>query len=80
MPRKRFRVATQPATTKRHRQRHTPELIGLQEAADRCGVHYRTIRRYVSSGRLSAVRVGPRLLKVDVADVDALKRPVGGLA
>jgi excisionase family DNA binding protein len=66
----------------RARQRHNPnpELIGLTEAADRCGVCYRTIRRYISQGRLNAVRIGPRLLKVDAADVDALKSPVGGAA
>jgi excisionase family DNA binding protein len=55
-----------------------PELIGLQEAANRCDVCYRTIRRWVSTGRLDAVRVGPRLLKVDAAAVDALMQPVGG--
>lgn len=63
--------------TKR-RERPHPELIGLSEAADRCGLSYRTIRRYVASGRISAVRVGPRLLKVDAADLDKLKQPVGG--
>ena len=60
------------------RDRRHPELIGLQEAADRCGLCYKTIRRYIGSGQLKAVRVGPRLLKVDVADVDALVRPYGG--
>jgi excisionase family DNA binding protein len=60
------------------RERRHPELIGLQEAADRCGMSYRTIRRYVADGRLNAVRIGPRLLKVDAAAVDSLMRPVGG--
>jgi len=55
-------------------------LIGLQEAADRCGVCYKTIRRYIAQGRLDAVRVGPRALRVDAAAVEALKRPVGGAA
>ena len=64
----------------RTRNRNKPELIGLTEAADRCGLCYRTIRRYIAQGRLNAVRVGPRLLKVDAADVDALKSPVGGAA
>lgn len=62
------------------RERRHPELIGLQEAADRCGVCYRTIRRYIANGRLNAVRVGPRALRVDAAAVEALKRPVGGAA
>lgn len=63
----------------RQERRH-PELIGLQEAADRCGVCYKTIRRYIASGRLNAVRVGPRLLKVRTDDLDALLQPVGGAA
>jgi len=67
----------QSAPRNRQERRH-PELIGLQEAADRCGVCYRTIRRYVAEGRLNAVRIGPRLLKVDAAAVDALQKPVGG--
>ncbi|WP_373234863.1 excisionase family DNA-binding protein [Mycobacterium marinum] len=60
------------------RERRQPELIGLQEAASRCDVDYRTIRRWIAAGRLNAVRVGPRLLKVDPADLEALFHPVGG--
>ncbi|MCV7095391.1 helix-turn-helix domain-containing protein [Mycobacterium kubicae] len=55
-------------------------MIGIQEAADRLGVSYRSVRRYISAGRLNAVRVGPRLLKVRADDLDALMRPVGGAA
>lgn len=62
------------------RERRHLELIGLTEAAERCGVSYRTIRRYIAAGRLDAVRIGPRLLKVDAAAVEALMRPVGGAA
>lgn len=60
------------------RERRHPELIGLQEAADYCDVSYRTVRRWVASGRLNAVRVGPRLLKVDAAQIDSIMQPVGG--
>lgn len=62
------------------RERRHPELIGLPEAAARCDVSYRTIRRWITEGRLSAVRVGPRLLKVSLADLDAMRQPVGGAA
>jgi excisionase family DNA binding protein len=62
------------------RERRHPERIGLQEAADYCGVSYRTMRRYVADGRLNAVRVGPRLLKVSIADLEKLHHPVGGAA
>jgi hypothetical protein len=40
----------------------------------------RGLRRYIASGRLTAYRVGPRLLKVDLADIEALLVPVGGAA
>jgi excisionase family DNA binding protein len=62
------------------RERRHPELIGLPEAAERCDVSYRTIRRWVADGRLNAVRVGPRLLKVSTADLDTMVTPVGGAA
>jgi excisionase family DNA binding protein len=52
--------------------------MGLPEAADYCGVGYRTIRRWINAGRLDAVRIGPRLLFVKAADCDALMAPVGG--
>ena len=56
------------------------ELIGLQEAADYCDVNYRTIRRWIAAGYLNAVRVGPRLLKVERRALEALKQPIGGAA
>lgn len=56
------------------------QLMGLPDAAEYCGVHYRTMRKWVSEGRLNAVRVGPKLLKVDVAELDKIIRPVGGAA
>jgi excisionase family DNA binding protein len=61
------------------RERRHPELVSLQEAADYCDVSYRTVRRWVASGRLKGVvRVGPRLLKVDAAELEAFLQPVGG--
>ncbi|BCI83173.1 hypothetical protein MTY66_47980 [Mycolicibacterium sp. TY66] len=54
------------------------QWIGLPEAAELCGVHYRTLRKWIAEGRLNAVRVGPKLLKVDAADLDKLMKPVGG--
>jgi excisionase family DNA binding protein len=58
-----------------------PQRIGLPEAASYCDVSYKTIRRWISEGRLDAVRVGPRLLKVSTDDLDKLlNHPVGGNA
>lgn len=67
-----------PPIRRNRRERRHPQLVGLTEAADRCGVHYRTIRRWIAAGQLKAVRVGPRLLKVDAAQLDAMMQPLGG--
>jgi excisionase family DNA binding protein len=45
-------------------------------AADYLGVSSRTIRRRIADGSLPAHRFGPRLLRIDLNDVDKLFRPV----
>jgi excisionase family DNA binding protein len=62
------------------RERRHPELIGLNEAAERCGVHYRTMRRWISDGRINAVRIGPKLLKINADELAAFMQPTGGAA
>jgi len=52
------------------------ERISLQEAAIELGVSVDTIRRRIADGSLPAVRVGPRLLRVNKADVFAMSKPV----
>jgi excisionase family DNA binding protein len=51
-------------------------LISIEGAANYADVSARTIRRYVAAGRLPAYRVGPRLVKVDLADLDKLATPL----
>ena len=46
-------------------------LLGLQEAADRLGVHYMTVYRYVRTGRLPARRIGSQW-RVDPRDLGAV--------
>jgi hypothetical protein len=36
------------------------------------------MRRWISEGRINAVRVGPKLLKVDAAELAAFLQPTGG--
>jgi excisionase family DNA binding protein len=52
------------------------QLITLSAAAEQLGVCTRTIRRWISEGELRAYRVGPRILRVDQADLDKLLRPL----
>lgn len=58
-------------------------LAGITEAADYANVSARTVRRYVADGRLTGFRVGPKLVKVDLDELDRIIRPiptVGGSA
>ncbi|WP_240474267.1 helix-turn-helix domain-containing protein [Intrasporangium chromatireducens] len=48
----------------------------MEAAADYLGVHPLTIRRRIAAGRLKAYRLGPRTIRVDLADVEALLQPV----
>ncbi len=51
-------------------------LEAIPHAAEYLGVSTKTIRRYIAAGRLTAYRTGPRLIRVDLADVDALLQRV----
>lgn len=57
-------------------QESAPERYTPAEAAKYLGVHDRTIRRHIREGRLPAVRIGSRLLKIKREDLDALGKEV----
>ena len=54
----------------------THDRLPMAEATAYTGCSARTLRRYVSAGRLPAYRLGPRRLVFRVSDLDALLRPV----
>jgi len=60
-----------PRTTRRPR-----DLITVPDAAARRKVSTRTVRRWISDGRLRAWRVGPRLVRIDPADLDQMTRQI----
>ena len=51
-------------------------FASINDAAEYAGVSTKTIRRYIAAGRLTGYRVGPRLIKINLAEVDALLRPI----
>lgn len=54
------------------------QWLTQQQAADRLGVHLRTIERHRAAGRLPTYRAGTtRALRFRVEDVDALMTPHG---
>lgn len=57
-------------TTKKH---YSP-----QEAADRCGLGYRTILRYIHNGKLRCQKISPKVWRVNGQDVDELAEVLNG--
>lgn len=56
---------------------HAGKNLGsIQQAAQRAAVSDRTIRRYIAAGMLDGYRVGRKLLRVDLDQVDALIRQI----
>ena len=56
--------------------RRPKRLKGVGPAADYADVCDRTIRRWIAAGLLTGYRVGPRLIKVDLDELDRIIRPV----
>lgn len=51
-------------------------LVSIQQAAAECSVSSKTIRRRIADGSLTAYRLGPRVIRVDHAELTALLRPI----
>lgn len=52
----------------------------INQTAEYLGVTDRTVRQMIADGRLTAYRNGPRIVRLDLAEVDAAMRPFGGVA
>ena len=57
-----------------------PPNPDIKKTAEYFDVDVKTIRRWISRGRLTAYRVGPRLIRVDRASILKLASPIGGAA
>lgn len=57
---------------------HQKKAVDLARAAEYLGVSVQSVRRRIAEGHLPAFRIGPRSIRVYVADLDALKQPIGG--
>ena len=53
-----------------------PEWLSLQQAATIYGISVDPLRRSISAGRLPASRLGTRLIRVRIADLERLYRPI----
>ena len=51
-------------------------FVSQEDAAARWGVHVDTIRRLVAAGKVTGYRLNNRIIRVDVAEVDAAFKPI----
>ena len=64
-PRRAPRAATAPPSPRRR-------YCDVTAAADYLGVNPRTVRRLLTEGRLTAYRVGDKLIRLDWSEVESL--------
>lgn len=50
--------------------------ISIGEAADQLGVDPLTIRRWIAHGKITAYRVGPKLIRLDLDEINKLAKPI----
>jgi excisionase family DNA binding protein len=70
-----------PATKAQNQKRSTAakhaDLITIAQAAERYSVHITTIRRWIAAGTIKAYKLGPRIVRLDVSEIEAaLMRPI----
>jgi excisionase family DNA binding protein len=54
------------------------KYVTLSEAADYLGVTPRTVRQMVADSRLRAYKLGDRVVRLRLDEIDAAMQPVGG--
>lgn len=53
-----------------------PEWVSLQQAALIYGISVDTLRRRIATGELPASRIGARIIRVRIEDLDWVCRPI----
>jgi excisionase family DNA binding protein len=51
-------------------------LVSIAVSGDYAQVHPRTVRRWIAAGLLTGYRAGPRLVRVDLDELDAMLQPI----
>lgn len=54
--------------------------LTISDAATLLGASPNTVRRMIARGDLRAYRYGPRIIRIDPADLRAMRQPVTSLA
>ena len=62
---------------KRHRRLLPERTIPLEDAAEVYEVSVDTLRRWISEGKIRGYRFGPRFIRIEIDDLEALFVPLG---
>ena len=60
--------------------RPSRRLASLVDAAEYAAISTKTIRRRIACGDLTGYRVGPRLIRIDLTELDAMLQPIPSAA
>ena len=68
--------------TNRYARRHPAKQVqrgycGVAEAAIYLDITEKTLRKMIARGELAAYRINPRIIKIKLADLDALGQRIG---
>lgn len=53
-----------------------PRFANLATAAQITGVSTRSIRRYIDAGRITGYRIGPRMIRIDLNELQDMLTPI----
>jgi excisionase family DNA binding protein len=53
------------------------EWLSVDDVSQALGVTAHTVRNWIAQGSLAASRIGPRLIRIRRADLEAMLEPVG---
>ena len=65
-----------PKSTGLSTRQPTRHFVSIEQAAEYTGLSTKTIRRRISDGTLTGYRAGPKLMRVDLNEVDAMLVPI----
>ena len=54
----------------------TRHFVSIEQAASYTGLSTKTLRRRIADGTLTGYRAGPKLVRVDLNEVDAMLTPI----
>ena len=52
-----------------------PQLMSVRNAAEQYGIAESTLRRWMATGKVETVKIGPRLVRIPIASLQGLVMP-----